>query len=179
MQSTINSRIDQLSPAEQLTLKVASVIGRVFAVDLLRAIYPVEDEKPHVDEHLQALDRLGLIARRPATPGSSFTFGDSLTWAAIYDRLLFAQRRQLHRAVAEWYERTYPDDFAPYYPLLAQHWRKAEDMAKTIQYLEQAGQQAQQDGDYQAARRYFNESLVLSEQAAVLSADFSLLPERS
>jgi CheY-like chemotaxis protein len=179
MQSAINSRIDQLSPAEQLTLKVASVIGRVFAVDLLRAIYPVEDEKPHVDEHLQALERLGLIARRPATPGSSFAFGDSLTWAATYDRLLFAQRRQLHRAVAEWYERTYSDDFAPYYSLLAQHWRKAEDVAKTIQYLEQAGQQAQQHGGYQAARRYFNESLVLSEQAAVLSADFSLLPERS
>ena len=80
--------------------------------------------------------------------------------------------------MAEWYERTYPDDLAPYYQLLAQHWSKAEEMAKTIRYLEQAGGQAQQRGDYQAARRYFNESLALSEQAAVLSTDFSLLPER-
>jgi Adenylate and Guanylate cyclase catalytic domain len=178
IQSAINSRIDQLAPAHQLTLKVASVIGRVFAVDLLRAIYPVEDEKLHLDEHLQALDRLGLIARRPAAPAPSFAFGDSLTWAATYDRLLFAQRRQLHRAVAEWYERTYPNDLAPYYQLLAQHWSKAEDMARTIQYLEHAGEQAQQRGDHQAARRYFNEALVLSEQAAVLSADFYLPSER-
>jgi CheY-like chemotaxis protein len=178
IQGAINSRIDQLSPAQQLTLKVASVIGRVFAVDLLRAIYPVEDEKPHLDEHLQALHRVGMIAPRPAAAEPSFAFGDSLAWAASYDRLLFAQRRQLHRAVAEWYERTYPDDLAPYYQLLAQHWSRAEDAAKTIRYLEQAGEQALQCGDYQAARRYFNESLALNEKAAVLSADFYRLAEQ-
>jgi len=183
IQGAINSRIDQLSPAQQLTLKVASVIGRDFAVDLLRAIYPAEDEKLHLDEHLQALDRLGLIARRPAAPMPSFAFGDSLFWAATYDRLLFAQRRQLHRAVAEWYERTFGDAefsgtrtqnpaLAPFYPLLAYHWSKAEDTAKAIQYFEQAGEQARQLGDHQAALRYLNESLVLNAQAGILSADY-------
>nr|MDQ2999509.1 hypothetical protein [Chloroflexota bacterium] len=178
IQSAINSRIDQLSPAQQLTLKVASVIGHDFAVRLQRDISPGDADTPQLEEHLQALEQLGLVLQRGHVPDLSYAFRDSLTWEVTYGRLLFAQRRQLHRAVAEWYERTYPDDLAPYYQLLAQHWSKAEDMAKTIRYLEQAGDQAQQHGDYQAARRYFNESLALSEQAAVLSTDFSLLPER-
>jgi CheY-like chemotaxis protein/class 3 adenylate cyclase len=183
IQNAINSRIDQLSPAHQLTLKVASVIGQDFAVELLRAIYPVESEKPHLDEHLQALARLGLVARRLDAPEQLFTFGDSLTWAATYDRLLFAQRRQLHRAVAEWYERTFGSAefsstptqnpaLAPFYPLLAYHWSKAEDMAKAIQYFEQAGEQARQRGDHQAALMYLNESLSLNAQAGILSADY-------
>jgi len=183
MQSAINSRIDQLSPAQQLTLKVASVIGRDFTVELLRAIYPVEAEKLHLDEHLQALEQLGLIARHLDEREPSFAFGDSLTWAATYERLLFAQRRQLHRAVAEWYEHTFgsaefsgtptqDSALAPFYPLLAYHWSKAEDMAKAIEYFEQAGEQARQLGDHQAALRYLNESLALNAQAGILSADY-------
>jgi len=93
-------------------------------------------------------------------------------WETSYGRLLFAQRRQLHRAVAEWYERTYADDLVPYYPFLAQHWSKAEDMAKAIEYLQRVGEQAQQRGDYQEAIRYVNESLALNAQAAVLSAGY-------
>ena len=55
---------------------------------------------------------------------------------------------------------------------MVQHWSKAEDVAKTMQYLEQAGEQARQSGDYQAALRYFDQSLALSAQSAVLSADY-------
>jgi class 3 adenylate cyclase len=173
-QSTIASRIDQLAPAHQLTLKIASVIGQVFTVRLLRAIYPSEADKPLLGEHLQTLAQLGLVVRHPLEPHTegSYTFNDPLTQETSYGRLLFAQRRQLHRAVAEWYERTYADDLVPYYPLLAQHWGKAEDMAKAIPYLERAGEQAQQRGDYQEAIRYFNESLALNAQAAVLSAAY-------
>jgi len=36
IESVITSRIDQLTPQQQLTLKVASVIGRVFAFRVTR-----------------------------------------------------------------------------------------------------------------------------------------------
>jgi predicted ATPase len=170
----MGSRIDHLTPTQQLTLKVASVIGPVFSVNLLRAIYPSEADKPQLEEHLQMLAQLDLLARHPLKPHAeaSYAFNDPLMQEASYSRLLFAQRRQLHRAVAEWYERTCADDLAPYYPLLAQHWGKAEDMAKAIQYLDHAGEQAQQRGDYQEAVRYFNESLALNAQAGVLSTAY-------
>jgi CheY-like chemotaxis protein/tetratricopeptide (TPR) repeat protein len=173
-QRIIGSRIDQLPLAHQLTLKVASVIGQDFTISLLRDIYPSEADKPLLEEHLQTLAQLDLVARHPSEPHTEgpYAFNDPLTQETSYSRLLFAQRRQLHRAVAEWYERTYADDLAPYYPLLAQHWGKAEDMAKAIEYLERAGEQAQQRGDYQEAFRYFNESLALNAQAAVLSTAY-------
>src|SRR5205823_139138 len=48
-QSVVGSRIDQLAPAHQMTLKIASVIGRIFAVDLLHAIFPVETDRTQLD----------------------------------------------------------------------------------------------------------------------------------
>jgi predicted ATPase len=55
-QGVIISRIDRLSPSEQLTLKVASVIGRVFSRQVLYDIFPVVSDKPHLDNHLQTLE---------------------------------------------------------------------------------------------------------------------------
>jgi class 3 adenylate cyclase len=173
-QSVIGSRIDQLVPAHQLTLKVASVIGHSFAIDLLQAIFPVEADRTQLDAHLEALEQLDLVIRQPAefTQQPAYAFADALIQEIAYSRLLFAQRRQLHRAVAEWYERTCASDLAAHYPLMVQHWSKAEDVAKTMQYLERAGEHSRQCGDYQEALRYFNQSLALSAHSAVLSADY-------
>jgi ferric-dicitrate binding protein FerR (iron transport regulator) len=86
--------------------------------------------------------------------------------------MLYAQRRQLHRLAAEWYERTCSKDLSPYYAHLAHHWRQADDPAKAMYYLEKASQQAMQTGAYQEAERFLQESLELDAQSAVLSADF-------
>ena len=40
----VAARIDGLAPSEQLTLKVASVIGRLFRVGILTDVHPLEDE---------------------------------------------------------------------------------------------------------------------------------------
>jgi len=64
---------------------------------------------------------------------------------------LYAQRRQLHRAIAEWYEQAQADDLPTVYPLLAYHWGRAEEPAKTLAYLELAGEQALRAGAYQEA----------------------------
>ena len=162
-QSASGSRIDELDPAHQLTLKVASVIGQLFSVDVLHAIYPGEADRVQLEEQLEALSQLGLVTRHLAVSRRelSYLFVDPSILETSYNRLLFAQRRQLHRAMAEWHERLYAGDLAPYYALLAEHWSKAEDMAKAIVYLERAGEQAQQRGDYDEAIRYINESLAL------------------
>ncbi|MGH2522430.1 MAG: response regulator [Anaerolineales bacterium] len=164
--------IDRLSPADQLTLKAASVIGRVFLVEVLRDTYPDEADRPNLDEHLRTLEDLDLIIPHSPEPALSYSFKDPLTHETAYNLMLFAQRRQLHRAVAEWYESTYAADLSPHYALLAHHWRGAEDPAKAIYYLEKAGEKAQQRKDYQEALRYFNESLALERQASVLSTDY-------
>src|SRR5262249_48222629 len=78
---------------------------------------------------------------------------------AAYGLLLFAQRRELHRTIAEWYEQTFGDDLAPFFPLLAHHWSKAEATAKAIEYLENAGEQAMREGAYQEALASFRQAV--------------------
>ncbi|MBP7693184.1 MAG: response regulator [Anaerolineales bacterium] len=164
--------IDRLSPAEQLALKAASVIGPVFTLPLLSEIYPDPDERVNLAGHLEALEDLDLIVRHASEAEPTYSFKDSLTHATAYNLMLFAQRRQLHRAVAEWHERVHAGDLGPHYGLLAEHWDKAEDPAKAIAYLEKAGEQARQSGAYEEAREYLNRSLALEARASVLSAGY-------
>jgi CheY-like chemotaxis protein/class 3 adenylate cyclase len=170
VQGVIQSQIDRLSAGEQLTLKVASVIGRRFALDLLRDVFPVDADKPHLSDHLQALQRLDLIAQ--GSSESPFTFKSAVLHETVYNSMLFAQRRHLHRQVAEWYERTFGEDLSPHYAALAHHWRQAEEPAKAVDYLEKAGQQAVLAGAHEEAERFFRESLELEAQSAVLSAEY-------
>ncbi|TVQ15976.1 MAG: guanylate cyclase, partial [Leptolyngbya sp. DLM2.Bin15] len=60
IEGTITSRIDRLTPAQQLMVKVASVIGRTFASRMLRDVYPVDADKDHLLEHLEVLNKLNI-----------------------------------------------------------------------------------------------------------------------
>jgi hypothetical protein len=71
---TLGSTIDRLEPGAQLTLKVASVIGPVFAEELLWAIHPIAADRLGLEAGLASLRTLGLLV--PATP-----IADTPTWA--------------------------------------------------------------------------------------------------
>ena len=60
IQGVITSRIDRLTPAQQLALKIASVIGRSFEFGTLQEIHPIEADKSHLDEHLDKLHKLDI-----------------------------------------------------------------------------------------------------------------------
>jgi tetratricopeptide (TPR) repeat protein len=154
--------IDRLSPAEQLTLKVASVIGQIFTFDTLAAVYPEANERDHLPKHLKTLIDLDLIIQR-STESASYSFKDPLTHETAYTLMLFAQRRQIHRALAELLEQA--ASVTPLYAELAHHWQAADDIPKAVHYLEKAGEHARELGDYEAASRFFNDSLALNSSA--------------
>jgi class 3 adenylate cyclase/tetratricopeptide (TPR) repeat protein len=107
VQSAILSRVDRLAPSEQLTLKVASVIGRVFPVRTVAAVYPIETSPARIHEDLSRLARLDITPLDAREPELAYSFKHAITQDVVYNLMLFSQRRQLHRAAAEWYERTY------------------------------------------------------------------------
>ncbi len=166
----IKSRLDRLSPSEQLTLKVASVIGKEYSLQTLQEIYPLEADKPFLGNHLETLTKLDLIM--PSSADTTFRFRDGVTYESVYNSMLYSQRRQLHRKIAEWIEGRYAENLTPHYASLAGHWRKADDTSKAIDYLEKAGQIALKKGDYEEAERCFRECLDLDATAAVLSTEF-------
>jgi DNA-binding response OmpR family regulator len=168
--------IDRLAPADQLALKTASVIGRVFSFEVLRDVYPDETDRQNVAAHVESLLGQNLIAAVPDTGDSVYTFVEAAILEAAYSQLLFAQRRQLHRAIAEWHERTHAANLAPHFPSLARHWRAADEPTRAIHYLEKAGELARRSGAYEEAQRYLSESLAIDTTASVLSSSYALAP---
>jgi class 3 adenylate cyclase/tetratricopeptide (TPR) repeat protein len=157
----VTSRIDRLTPTQQLTVKVASVIGRVFAVGILRDVHPLRQVVAmHLSEDLDEIERADLTVLDTPEPDLSYLFKHVIVQEAAYNLMLLSQRRQLHRSVAEWYERYDVGDLA----VLAHHWRLADVPDKAARYLEQAGAEALREGAYAEAVRFF--TLLLDIDAA-------------
>ncbi|HEV2892639.1 MAG TPA: AAA family ATPase, partial [Actinomycetota bacterium] len=156
----ITSRIDRLSPTQQLTVKVASVIGRVFAVGILRDIHPLRQAVAlTLAADLTEIERADLTVLDTPEPDLSYLFKHVIVQEAAYNLMLLSQRRQLHRSAAEWYERAGGGDLA----LLAHHWRQAEVPTKALHYLEQAGTEALREGAYAEAVRFFTALLEVDD----------------
>jgi class 3 adenylate cyclase/tetratricopeptide (TPR) repeat protein len=171
VQGVITSRLDRLPPAQQLTLKVASSIGRLFAFRILRDVHPVRGSESHLTDDLAGLERASLTMLDEPEPELTYLFKHVVIQETAYHLMLVSQRRQLHRAIAEWYERIHEGDLALLAPLLAYHWRAAEVPAKAIAHLEQAGTQALRTGAYQEAVRFFSEALELDASTRAVPSD--------
>jgi len=166
VEGVVTERIDRVSAAAQLTLKVASAIGRVFPVDLLREVHPVAADRARISDHLVQLERLDLTLPDSPEPASRHAFKHVITQEVAYDLMIYAQRRELHRAIALGYERAYRDDLAPHFPLLAHHHARAGDEAKAVDYLERAGDAAVRSFANEEAIAFFAQAIELSERAA-------------
>ncbi|MFB2972384.1 AAA family ATPase [Aerosakkonema sp. BLCC-F183] len=168
----ITSRIDRLTPLQALTLKVASAIGRVFAFRILRDIYPIEADKEHLADYLYTLEKLDITLPETPQPNLAYIFKHIITQEVTYNTMLFSQRRQLHYAVAQWYEQNYGDDLSLFYPVLAHHYSlgvnighsRTKEVSKAIDYLEKAGEQALANYANQEAVRFFKDALALHDR---------------
>lgn len=112
VQGLILARLDRLHPEMQLPLKVGAVIGRSFAYttlfETLREHTQIEEGQ--LNEHLEQLSALQLTVSEPSENDRRYLFRHTITRDVAYQTLLSAQRRDLHRTVARWYERTYGTD---------------------------------------------------------------------
>ena len=163
IQGIITSRVDRLPSPQQLTLKVASVIGKSFALFVLQNIYPLAGERQELQSHLEHLEKVDLT-RRLSSSDLTEEFKHALIQEVVYISVSFANRRELHQAIAEWYEKEHQPDLSPYYPLLAYHWRHAEVIPKAMDYSIKSGAQALENFANQEAIRFLRDALELSEQ---------------
>jgi class 3 adenylate cyclase/tetratricopeptide (TPR) repeat protein len=159
------SRIDGLPPTEQLAVKVASVVGRSFTLDVLRAVFPVQTDTGRLEGALAALQSRRLIDDTEEDAPGSYRFRHALMERAAYETLLDTQRRQLHRAVAETLEE---DEAPPSARLLAHHWSRVEGAeAKAVPYLAEAAKDALEHFAYREAVKLLGD---LDQKARSLAA---------
>jgi class 3 adenylate cyclase len=163
LEGVITGRIDRLTARQQLALKTASVVGRVFSVEVLRDVYPVREEQAEIPGVLENLERLDVTRLFAIDPELAYLFKHVTTHEVAYNLLLLSQRRMLHRQIAEWYERVHAADLAPFLPLLAHHWERAEDVPRALIWLERAAEQA--------LRTYANREVVGFLKRAIALAD--------
>lgn len=162
IEGLVMQRLGELTPRAQLMLKVASVIGRQFAEDTLTAVYPIEADKKVLHGLLGEATRSDLLL--PET--SQYVFKQIVIHEVSYELLLAEQRRNLHRAVAEHYERGEKADS----PLLAFHLLRCDEPARAVPYLEQAGEQARRQYANLEAIEFFFKALELVESSPELQA---------
>lgn len=165
LQGVVTSRIDRLTQTEQLALKVASVIGRTFPVAMLRDVFPVPIGAAELTDALASGERLDLIRAVDDRGGPGFTFRHAITQQVAYDLILYAQRRDLHRAVGGWLEARHAAEPEPVLPLLAFHWRRAEAKEKAVFYLDRAGDQAFHSYANAEAVGFLRDALALAPDA--------------
>jgi tetratricopeptide (TPR) repeat protein len=168
IEGAVLSRLDRLSSEQLLCLKVASVIGPSFMSATVRHALPLENEKDAVPDHLETLTRLDLTAADAAALEPGYSFRHEITRDVAYDLLTLGQRQQLHRAVAEWHERTYSQEqLAPHYARLAHHWSRADDAERSVAYLELAGDQALRSGAFEEALLFLTQAIEVQESAGI------------
>jgi class 3 adenylate cyclase/tetratricopeptide (TPR) repeat protein len=162
--AVITARIDRLSPREQLVIKSASVLGRVFGVEPLCELLGDVDAC-EVRPLLARLTHAGMLSEEASEGEGVHSFRHITMQNVAYELLPFALRRQLHKRAASWIERTHARALEPVYALLAHHWAAADEVREAISYFEKAGEQAFGRFSNREAVRFLDAALALSERA--------------
>jgi class 3 adenylate cyclase/tetratricopeptide (TPR) repeat protein len=153
IEGLIIARLDRIDERSRELLQVGSVIGRRFAVPVLRAVGAAE---PDLDERLERLAADDLIMRDVQEHG--YVFRQAITRDVTYETILYARRRELHRRVAEWLARLHAERLDDQLTLLARHYLLAEDWPAALEYHLRAGR-------YVQARYANREAIALFSQA--------------
>ena len=155
LQRLVLSLVDQLSESQKITVKVASVIGRIFRAAWLYGIYPELGDPTRVHTDLETLHQQELMQREPAEPEIVYLFRQVITQGVTYDSLPHALKAALHEQIGQFIEQTYPTALDQHLDLLAYHYDHSANTEKQRHYLRKAGEAAQANYANVAAIDYF------------------------
>ncbi len=176
IQGIILARLDRLPEPVKLTVKVASVIGRLFGHDLLLQAHPAAVVDADLDQQVATLLARDFARIEAPAPWRTYIFKHNITQEVVYQTLLSDQRHELHLGVATALERVQPESIEE----LALHYYNSNVglpliREKALHHLEAAGLRAKRDYANETALNYFDRALGLEEQAVWLKAKVEVL----
>jgi class 3 adenylate cyclase/tetratricopeptide (TPR) repeat protein len=160
LQDLLMARLDRL-PTVREVAQIGSILGREFAYEMIHAI--AAHEELTLQNGLDQLVQAELLYQRGRLPHSRYTFKHALVQDAAYHSLLKRTRRYYHQQVGELLERRYPEITQSQPNLVAQHYVKAENDAKAVEYLSRAADKA--------AGLYAHTEAVTTLEAALFHAE--------
>ncbi len=160
IQDSLSARLDRLPQAKQVA-QLASVIGREFSYDLLESI-PGEHYN-NLSRDLDTLVEAGILFQHDSKINSFYSFKHALIQDTAYATLLKSTRKNYHKLIAESIEIATPDLIETQPELLAQHYTKAFEPEKAIQFWLAAGLRSLQHSANIESIAHLNEGLALIE----------------
>jgi serine/threonine protein kinase/tetratricopeptide (TPR) repeat protein len=160
LRDSLAARLGRLGSAREIA-QLASVIGRVFSLDLLAAVSS-RDEATLAQE-LRSLVQAELIYRKGAGKQARYLFKHALVQDAAYDSLLKKERQQIHLRISEVLESRFAETAEAQPELLAHHFEQAGQAERAAHYRFKAGSLASSRSASQEAIDQFSVALRLLE----------------
>jgi len=149
----VQSRINKLPEHSREVLKQAAVLGR--EIELKTLLLAGELTEDQLLTALEEAERAQLIGSSGNGGGPAWSFAHALIPSTMVEGLRIMERRRLHQRAAVALERTHPEASGR----LARHLLEAGELAKGMQYLLQAGNEARQLHAYQEAIRCYRQAI--------------------
>ncbi len=131
IQQAVEARLENLPEEVLATLRIASVLGRSFAVDDLKGL--AGGGEP-VDETVDQLIREGILEEDRRSRGDVVSFSSGVVREVLHGVLTRRRRRSLHRRYAAQLEERHAGHLERVYPQLVYHFSEGDVAVKTVAY---------------------------------------------
>ncbi|MEO7428893.1 MAG: AAA family ATPase, partial [Acidimicrobiales bacterium] len=166
IREVIGRRLATLTPGTNDLLAVAAVVGREFALDVVRYASGVDADA--LLDALEEAEAAHLIEPVPDAPRRR-SFVHALLRSTLYDEIPTTRRLRIHRRVAQAFEARVEAGDAPALADLARHFCEAAALGETanaVRYGRAAAQQALERLAYEEAAGFYDRALAVLEPDA-------------
>jgi tetratricopeptide (TPR) repeat protein len=164
LRDVIGKRLSLLTPECNHLLSVASVIGREFALETLKAVAGIDEDI--FANALKEAVRLSVLEERSQRGLVRYRFTHAFFRQTLYEEMIAPQRLKLHRQVAHILETLYARHLKEHAVELAEHFSHSTDSAdlkKAVEYAEMAARRATEVYAYGEAVRLLEQALKVQE----------------
>jgi len=143
LRDVIGKRLSHLSPECNQLLSAASIIGREFSLDTLRAVTNISEDT--FINGLKEAVQLSILEERSQVGAIVYRFTHAFFRQTLYEEMIAPQRLQLHQQVARVLETQYEKRLGEHAVELAEHFSQSTDPAdlkKAVEFSEMAAQRA-------------------------------------
>ena len=171
IRAVLVARLDQLAHEVKDVVQTASVLGREFALSVLRQM---TNEADNLERIATDAEQSEIWARKSE---DHYVFTHGLLRDAAYTMQMRARRQELHRLAVDALEKIFADELKFHYAELAYHAERAELPQKTQHYYWLAGTSSADSYRNIQAIDYFTRALAFT-LFDDLASQFDLLAER-
>lgn len=149
-------RVSLLEADERAALIAASVLGRKFELKIVNEILKQAGKEQATEKTMQSLAEKRYLVN---LTGDVHEFRHDILQETIYGYLKRQVRQNVHQLAGEAIEELYKSRLSEHYYELARHYAEAKSEAKSIEYLEKAGDKAKNNYEHERAIMYYQKLL--------------------